>query len=70
MNGLQDPADPIENYFVEGSSVTLLLYYTAAKFYSVPAIIEKLNIEDDIAEGTPVPWTADFGTNGQWDLPV
>jgi hypothetical protein len=66
--GLQDPSDAIETYFVEGSSVTLLLYWTTTKYYSVPALIEKLNVEDDIAEGTPVPWNADFGANGKWTI--
>lgn len=70
LNGMQDPADPIENYFVEGSQVTLRLYYTAAKFYSVPAQINRLGIEVDIDDGAPVPWTADFGANGAWTLPT
>lgn len=70
LKGMQDPSDPIENFFVDGSSVTLKLYYTAAKFYSVPAIIESLDIDVDIDDGSPVPWAADFGTDGGWTLPT
>lgn len=70
LKGEQDPTDPIENYFVEGSSVTLRLYYTAAKFYSVPAMITRLHVENDIDDGAIVPWEADFGINGAHTLPT
>jgi len=70
LKGFQDPTDPIETYFEEGDLVTLKLYYTATKFYSVPAMITKLHVETDIAEGALVPWEADFGCNGAWTLPV
>lgn len=68
MKGLQDPADQIENYFVEGSTVTLRLYWTAAKYYIVPAVIGKLDVEVDVDAGTPVPWAADFEATGQWTI--
>lgn len=70
MNGMQDPADAVETYFEEGSDVTLKLYYTSSKFYQVPAMITKLDIEDDIDDGAPVPWSADFGIQGAWTLPT
>lgn len=68
IKGLQDPADPIENYLVEGSSITLRLYWTAAKYYNVPALITSLDVEADMDSGVPVPWSADFGANGQWTV--
>jgi hypothetical protein len=68
IRGLQDSADPIENYIIEGSSVTLRLYWTAAKYYSVPAIVNSLKTEVDIDDGAPVPWDADFGANGAWTI--
>lgn len=67
LKGLQDPADPIDNYFVEGSSITLRLYWTASKYYQVPAVIASLDIEVDIDSGVPIPWSADFEANGQWN---
>lgn len=69
LRGFQDPTNPIESFFVEGSSVTLKLYYTAAKFYSVPAMITRLHTECDIDDGAVVPWEADFGADGAWTLP-
>lgn len=70
LKGMQDPSDPIEGYIIEGAQVTLKLYYTATKFYSVPAQITKLHIENDVDDGAPVPWEADFGTRGAWSLPT
>lgn len=66
VKGLQSDSDPIENYFVEGDFVTLRLYYHTAKYYSVPAVIAKLNVEGDRDSGAPIPWDADFEANGQW----
>lgn len=68
IKGLQDPSDTIESMITEGSSVTLLLYWTASKYYSVPSVIAKLNVECDIDGGGPVPWDADFEANGQWTV--
>lgn len=70
LKGEQDPANPIETFFVEGSLATLLLYYTASKFYTVPAMITRLHVETDIDDGAIVPWEADFGINGAWSLPA
>ncbi len=70
LKGYYDPTDPVENYITEGASVTLKLYVSTTKFYSVPAIINKLHIETDIEEGAPIPWEAEFGINGAWTLPT
>lgn len=65
LAGIYDDADPIEDYFDEGDSVTLNLYYTASKFYTGTAVIENINIPDvDITEGGPVRWEASFRANG------
>jgi len=69
LEGFQDPDNAIETYFEEGDLVTLKLYYTASKFYSVPAMITGLDVECDIQEGGLVPWSAEFGINGAWALP-
>lgn len=70
MNGMQDPSDPIENYFKVGDAVTLKLYYTASKYYTVPARILKVHVETDIDDGSPVPWDADFAITGAWTDPA
>ena len=68
LKGLQDSADVIENYFIEGSQLTIRLYWTAAKYYSCPVQINVLRTEADIDDGSPVPWEADFGANGGWTI--
>lgn len=68
IKGLQTDDDPIENYFVEGSEVTLKLYWYTNKYYQVPATIAKLNVEADRDSGAPVPWDADYEANGQWTV--
>jgi len=54
-----DPGDPITNDFDEGDRVTLLLHIDAARYYSVPAIIDRINLEVDIDSGDVVggTWT-------------
>lgn len=65
MAGIYDPDDAIEDYFEEGDSITLKLYYTASKYYTGTAVIENLTIPDvDITEGAPVRWEASFRANG------
>ena len=68
LRGVLDPADPIEGYINEGDQVTLLLYFTAAKYHSVPAQINNISVEVDVEEGEIVRWTAGFGINGAWSL--
>jgi len=65
--GNYDPADPVDDHFEEGDSITALLYTTAAKYFSVPMMIESLDYEVDIDEGAIVGWEAAFQTNGAWD---
>lgn len=65
MSGIYDPDDPVEDYFDEGDSVVLLLYYTTAKYYTGTCMIEELTVPDvDIFEGAPVRWEATFRVHG------
>lgn len=65
MSGIYDPADPVEDYFEEGDTVTLNLYYTASLYYTGSVVIENIQIPDvDIAEGAPLRWEAAFRANG------
>lgn len=68
LRGIFDPDDPIEGYINEGDHVTLLLYFSATKYHSVPAQINSINIDTDIEEGDIVRWTAQFGINGAYTL--
>jgi hypothetical protein len=61
LEGILDPSDDIHNYFRVGDHVTLKLYYTATKYHSVPAQINKIGQETDIEEGSVERWTADWG---------
>lgn len=68
VRGVLDPTDPIENYIEEGDLVTLLLYFTATQYHSVPAMIIKLSESADVEEGEIIRWTATFGINGAWTI--
>lgn len=66
LSGIQDPDDPIEDYFEEGDTVpSLRLYVAANKYYSGEAVIESITIPDvDITEGAPIRWECSFRANG------
>jgi hypothetical protein len=64
-----DPADPITDDFDEGSSVTLLLYIDATHFYSVPAVMDSIQLAVDISSGDVLGGTAMFSANGPWTKP-
>lgn len=65
-----DFADPITDDFDEGSAVTLLLYLDAARFYTVPAIIDSLSWEVDINTGEVIGGTAEFGATAPITKPT
>ncbi len=65
-----DVASPLTNHINEGSAVTLLLYLDATRFYSVPAVLDSLQIEVDIDGGELIGGQADFSTDGAWTKPV
>ena len=65
-----DVASPLTNTLDEGSAVTLLLYLDGTRFYSVPAVIDSLQIEVDIDGGELIDGQADFSTNGAWTKPT
>lgn len=66
INGVFNPDDAPEDYFDEGDAVTLLLYVDASSYYSVPAVIENLEISADIDDGAIMPWSASWGQNGAY----
>lgn len=61
LEGVLDPGDDVNNYMKVGDHCTLKLYYTATKYHSVPAQINKIGQEVDIEEGSVVRWTAEYG---------
>ncbi len=70
IRGKLDIADAVTDDFNEGDAVTLLLYLNATKFYSVPAVIDRLQFEVDIDSGDVVGWEAEFSANGAWTKPT
>jgi hypothetical protein len=64
-----DPADPISDSLNEGDQVTLLLHLDATHFYTVPAIVDALELEVDISSGDVLGGTANFSSNGAWTKP-
>jgi hypothetical protein len=65
-----DPADAITGVINEGANVTLLLYLDATHFFSVPAVIDAVQLEVDIDKGDVVGGTAVFSANGAWTKPT
>lgn len=65
-----DPADPITDDFDEGEAVTLLLHLDATRKYTVPAIIDAIQLEVDIDTGDVVGGTATFSSTGAWTKPT
>jgi hypothetical protein len=65
-----DVTSPITNSINEGSAVTLLLYLDATRFYTVPAVIESLQVEVAIDGGQLIGGQAEFSTDGAWTKPT
>lgn len=65
-----DPDSPITNNFDEGSSVTLLLHLDATRYYSVPAVIDALQLAVDVSSGDVLGGMAMFSVNGAWTKPT
>jgi hypothetical protein len=65
-----DPASPLTNQFDEGSLVTLKLYLDATRLFTVPAVIESIEMQVDIDGGQVVAGTAQFRTHGAWTKPA
>ena len=55
---------------VEGAAVTLLLYLDATHFYSVPAIVTRVEVEVNIDSGDVIAGATNFDTDGAWDEPT
>lgn len=64
-----DPDDPLTDAFDEGSSATLLLYLDETHYYTVPAVIDSLQLGVDISSGDVLSGTAQFSADGAWTKP-
>lgn len=74
ISGKYDFADPIEDVVDIGDSVTLYLYQRTTtgggeSKYTVPAIVESVNITVDGDTGAPVEWTLNWVSDGAWTDP-
>jgi hypothetical protein len=65
-----DVANPLTNALNEAASVTLLLYLDETRFYTVPAVIDSIQISVDIDGGELIGGQAEFSTNGAWTKPT
>jgi hypothetical protein len=70
ISGAYDPDDPVDDHIEEGDSVTAKLYTTATKYYTVPMVIENLDLEVDLDEGDIIGWEASFVADGAWTKPA
>ena len=64
-----DLANPLTDQLQEGSSVTLRLHVDTSRYYSVPALIEALEMEVHVNGDKLVGGQAEFATNGAWTKP-
>lgn len=65
-----DVGDPITNRLNEGDAVTLLLYLDGTRHYTVPAVIDALQLEVDIDRGDILGGVAEFSIDGAWTKPA
>ncbi|MCH8992602.1 MAG: hypothetical protein IIA44_12765 [Acidobacteria bacterium] len=52
-----------------GDLVTLKLYVDATNFFSVPAIVDAVEVETDISTGKVVGGAVEFSADGAWTEP-
>jgi hypothetical protein len=62
-------ADAITAQLDVGDLVTLKLYVDVTNFFSVPAIIDAVEVETDISTGKMVGGTVEFSADGAWTEP-
>jgi len=65
-SGIYDPADQIDDLIDIGDLVSLLLYVTAIKYYTVPSLVVSVGLEVDVEEGEIIRWELGFEGNGSW----
>ena len=61
---------PQTQQFEEGDAVTLALVIDADNAYSVPAVIDSVQLEVNVDTGEPIGGTAEFSSNGAWTKPA
>lgn len=64
-----DLANPITDELEEGSHLTLRLHVDASRYYSVPALIESLQIDVNVDDDAMVGGRAEFAADGAWTKP-
>ena len=70
ISGKYDKTEPIDGVMAEGSCVTLKLYQDAARFITVPAVIDGITFNQDIDDGEIHSWDADFSITAAWTYAV
>lgn len=64
-----DAAAPVWGVLSDGSQVTLQLNLDDTRYYSVPAVVEAVNVDVDVSGGKPIVGEATFVTDGAWSVP-
>lgn len=65
-----DAGTDVEGILVEGDSGTFKLYEDATRFWTVPAIIDSVEVTDEIEGGEIVEVTISFSGNGAITAPA
>ncbi len=66
---LLNTADAINGQLSEGDVVVLKLHIDDVNFYTVPAIVDSIELDVNVAEGSPISGAADFSSDGAWTAP-
>lgn len=61
---------PISDQLDEGDETTLRLYLDGERHFVVPAMIDSIALEVDVATGKVVGGKAEFSTSGAWEKPA
>jgi len=70
FEGKIDHASPIENFVYEGQSITFRGYIDGTNYYTIPCVVESLDVEVDFDEGDINKWSVSAVTNGAWTVPT
>lgn len=70
FKGIYDPSIPPDDFFDVGDLVTVKGYVDATNFYTIPMLVEELDLTVDFDEGKIVEWSAKGPTNGAWTEPT
>lgn len=65
-----DAGTDLEGIYVEGDIGTFKLYEDATRFWTVPAIIDSVEVTDEIEDGAIIEVTTSFSGNGAITAPA